>query len=89
MARPVSRTEITLKRKDGAETKVYMTPRQEKLFMFLFKRLDTPVDVETVRQHMDMTVQNLRVTKMQVQTLIEGYYVIMSKWGKSYTMHQL
>ena len=89
MARPVSRTEITLKRKDGAETKVYMTPRQEKLFMFLFERLNTPVDVEEVRQHMDMTVQNLRVTKMQVQTLIEGYYVIMSKWGKSYTMHQL
>ena len=42
MARPVSRTEITLKRKDGAETKVYMTPRQEKLFAFLFERLDYP-----------------------------------------------
>lgn len=89
MARPVSRTEITLKRKDGTETKVYMTPRQEKFFEFLFQHLDNPVDVETVRQHMDMTVQNLRVTKMQVQTLIEGYYVIMPKWGKSYTMHQL
>lgn len=89
MARPVSRTEITLNRKDGAETKVYMTPRQEKLFTFLFERLDTPVDVEEVRQHMDISLQNLRVTKMQVQLAIEGYYVIMSKWGKSYTMHQL
>lgn len=89
MTRPVSRTEITLKRKDGVETKVYMTPRQEKLFTFLFERLDTPVDVEEVRQHMDISLQNLRVTKMQVQLAIEGYYVIMSKWGKSYTMHQL
>lgn len=66
-----------------------MTPRQEKLFTFLFERLDTPVDVEEVRQHMDISLQNLRVTKMQVQLAIEGYYVIMSKWGKSYTMHQL
>lgn len=66
-----------------------MTPRQEKLFTFLFERLDTPVDVEEVRQHMNISLQNLRVTKMQVQLAIEGYYVIMSKWGKSYTMHQL
>ena len=89
MARPVSRAAKVLKRKDGSETTVLMTPRQEKFFDYLYQRLDSPVEVDEVREYMDMSVQNLRVTKMQVQTLIEGYFVIMSKWGKSYTMHQL
>lgn len=89
MSRPIKRAVKQLQRRDGSTITVEMTPRQERFFDMLMENLDSPVDIQDILTTLDITIHNLRVTKRQVQEMVEGYYTIISKWGKSYTMVQL
>lgn len=89
MARTDNRQQRLISRKDGAQEYVKMTPRQERFFDILNESLGFPVMIEEIKAKMDINIENLRVTKQQVKKLVEGYYVIESKWGRSYTMYQM
>lgn len=89
MARTESKVCKTLTKRSGQETIVQMTARQERLFDLLVGNLGNPVQISEILSTMDVSVANLRVTKKQVQELVDGYYTITSKWGQSYTMHQM
>lgn len=89
MARTENRNFIEISKRDGTVSKVGMTPRQEMFFNILYERLETPVPIEEILEIMDVSISNLRVTKGQVQGLVEGFYKIVSKWGRSYMMVRL
>lgn len=89
MARTESKVCKTLQKRSGVETQVLMTGRQENLFDILVENLGNPVQIPYLLHQLDISIANLRVTKQQVQELVDGYYTITSKWGKSYTMYQL
>lgn len=89
MARTENRVIKTIQRRDGSQLQVRMTPRQERFFDILMENLGNPVAIPKITETLGITVYNLRVTKRQVQEMINGYYTIVSKWGQSYTMVQL
>ncbi len=89
MARTENKNFIEISKRDGTVSKVGMTPRQEMFFNILYDRLDSPVSIEEILGKMDISISNLRVTKGQVQGLVNGYFKIVSKWGRSYMMVRL
>lgn len=86
MARKPSEIPVNLVKADGTTTVVTMTARQKALFDLLFNSLDTYVTTEDILRELNISIENLRVTKQQVQRIVNGYYAIVCKRGHSYSM---
>lgn len=85
MARTPNKVEVQVHSKYGSA--VYeMTPRQAALFMYLSDRMGAEVPISEIMEHLRISVQNLRTTKMQVARIISSDFTIVSRWGKSYSM---
>lgn len=89
MARKVSQCPVTLRKRSGEESVVFMTNRQRVLFDLLFGSLGESVEIAYILEVMGISLYNLRVTKSQVQGKVKDFYAITNKVGQSYSMTQL
>lgn len=83
MARTPNKVKIQIK---ASSEEYEMTQRQAALFMYLSDRIGQEVPIPQLLRDLGVSIHNLRVTKMQVQRIVLGFYTINSRWGKSYTM---